>query len=295
MQVERISYQNEWLDNVILKAKFVMEQLAKETFNRYREIGKIIGESGYKKGQWNDKHKQKFLDDLGISRPTFTRMVQLGAMEEPEFVRVTNQFSSFNEWTHQGSIAKKAKREREIQVIREAIKHIEPPQQKYDVIVVDPPWNYGTDYDPDTRRGACPYPEMTLEEIRNVKLPMAENCVLWLWTTNAFMEDAFKILRTWGFEPKTILTWAKNKFGVGYWLRGQTEHCILAIKGTPIYDQEKAANYSTLLKADVGEHSEKPQEFYDLVDAVCVGWKYDYFARKKREGWSVHGTLEDEL
>jgi len=290
-QVERITYEDEWLDNVIQQAKYKFEELAKQTFNRYREIGKIILDSGYRKGTWEDKHKQKFMIELGIQHATFSNMVKLGDMEETEFSSVTRNFPSYYLWTHKGSLAKKAKREREIAVLREAIKFIEPPKQLYDVVVLDPPWNYGTEYNPDTRRVASPYPEMSVEEIKNLTLPTTENCVLWLWTTNAFMHDAFHILEAWGFQPKTILTWVKNRIGVGEWLRGQTEHCILAVKGQPTISLK---SQSTVLHAPNKGHSEKPTEFYDFVDSLCVGWKLDYFARKKREGWHVLGTLEGE-
>jgi len=42
------------------------------------------------------------------------------------------------------------------------------------------------------------------------------------------------VLDAWGFEQKTILTWAKDKMGNGAWLRGQTEHCIMAVRETPL-------------------------------------------------------------
>jgi len=57
---------------------------------------------------------------------------------------------------------------------------VPPLTGTYDVIVVDPPWAYGTEYDPDGRRTASPYPEMSLDEIKAIQLPASDNCVLWL-------------------------------------------------------------------------------------------------------------------
>lgn len=91
-----------------------------------------------------------------------------------------------------------------------------------------------------------------------------EHCILWLWTTNAFMRQAFACMDAWRFEQKTILTWVKRHFGVGEW-RGQTEHCLLAIRGKPVVRLTKQA---AALFAPVREHSRKPQEFYDLVEAL---------------------------
>jgi len=291
-ETERITYEYEWLDNVVSEVKLIMDQLAKETFKRYRESGKAILRSGYAKYTWKSEHKQYFIEKLGISDSTFKSMVRLGEMSQEKFDNVIVEFPSLYAYENRGSITKKEKRKREIEVLKEAIKFLEPPQQLYDVVVIDPPWNYGTEYDPDTRRGACPYPEMTTEEIMNLKLYNTENCILWLWTTNAFMKDAFRILEVWGFEPKTILTWVKNNIGVGTWLRGQTEHCILAVKGNPLYDFEKAKSCSTYLVAKSNGHSEKPDEFYKLVEGLCPGWKLDYFATKQREGWATFGTME---
>ena len=64
---QRVTYEDEWLDNVIRTAKYVMEELAKQTFKRYREIGKLILESGYRKGAWKDKHKEKFYEEIQMS------------------------------------------------------------------------------------------------------------------------------------------------------------------------------------------------------------------------------------
>ena len=71
---------------------------------------------------------------------------------------------------------------------------------------------------------------MAIDEIAAMDIPAEDNCILWLWTTNAFMHDAYHVLDAWGFTPKTILTWVKSRMGTGDCLRGITEHCILATK-----------------------------------------------------------------
>ena len=189
---------------------------------------------------------------------------------------------------HQGKLKlKKALREIELEEKREAIKHLKTPKGKYDVIVVDPPWPYRTEYDPDTRRAASPYPEMSIEEIKKMKTPASDNCILWLWTTNQFMHEAYHILEVWGFTPKTILTWVKPKIGLGVWLRGQTEHCILAVKGKPIIT---LTNQSTVLDGRLEGHSNKPDEFYKLAEDLCSGKKLDIYFGEGRKGWKLYGT-----
>jgi len=55
--------------------------------------------------------------------------------------------------------------------------------------------------------------------------------------------------------------------GTGEWLRGQTEHCLLATRGRPIFLH---GSHTTMLQAATpGKHSRKPEEFYFLVGETC--------------------------
>ena len=172
------------------------------------------------------------------------------------------------------------------------ISSIPLPEGTYQVIVIDPPWPYGGSYDPDTHRVASPYPEMSLEELAALDIPSANDCILWLWVTNGFMHEAYHILEAWTFEPKTILTWFKERTGVGYWLRGETEHCLLAIKGHPPISHEVAI--TTHLKVKSVSHSSKPDEFYEIVGKLCGQatelTHLEMFARKRRKEWSTWGN-----
>jgi len=184
---------------------------------------------------------------------------------------------------------KKIEREQEIKELKKKIEESAsaPLTMEYDVIVVDPPWPYGTEYDPDGRRAASPYPEMSLDEIKAIELPASENCVLWLWTTHKFMRYAFEVIDAWGFREVAILTWVKDRIGLGMWLRSQTEFCIMAVKGSP---KVNLTNQSTVIYGKLREHSRKPDEFYEMVDSLCIGRKLDYFSREKREGWDQYGN-----
>jgi N6-adenosine-specific RNA methylase IME4 len=114
--------------------------------------------------------------------------------------------------------------------------------------------------------------------------------VLWLWTTNSHMREAFDVLEAWGFSHKTILTWVKDRLGAGNWLRGQTEHCLMAVRGKPAVE---LTNQTTILQGPVRAHSQKPDEFYTLVEKLCPAPRYAYlFSRSHRERWDCHG---DEL
>ena len=165
-----------------------------------------------------------------------------------------------------------------------------PGNGPYRVAVVDLPWPYENRADDPSHQGARPYPMMTIAQMcaLSVSSIMHDDAVLWLWTTNAYMREAFAVLDAWGFEQKTILTWVKDRFGTGDWLRGQTEHCLLAMRGHPVVT---LTNQSTVLFAPMRGHSLKPCEFYDLVKSLCPAPRYaDLFSRyRHNEKWDCHG------
>jgi len=176
---------------------------------------------------------------------------------------------------------KKAKQVKEIKVLT-------PPKGEFNVIVVDPPWPGSGGYDPDGFRGSGDhYPSMSLEAIKAIELPAAKDCVLWLWGIDINLREALDVIEAWGFERKSTLIWVKDKIGMGAWLRNQHEYCFLAVKGKPVFHGE---SIPSILHAPRRKHSEKPSEFYELVEkASPYKAKLDYFARKKREGWQVFG------
>lgn len=164
------------------------------------------------------------------------------------------------------------------------------PEGEYHVIVLDPPWRYDGGelaHDAEGFRGVVDYPTMALEDIAAIELPAAEHCVLWFWTTHRFMRHALDMLEAWGFEEKAILTWVKDRMGIGRWLRSKSEFCVMAVKGSPPVN---LTNQTTVLEAPLREHSRKPDEFYAMVDELCVGRKLDYFSRQKRDGWDQYGN-----
>jgi N6-adenosine-specific RNA methylase IME4 len=96
------------------------------------------------------------------------------------------------------------------------------------------PWQYETG-------GALPYPTMPRDEIKAMLVGRiaGEAALLWLWTTNAHLRVAF---------------WVKDRMGTGDWLRGQIEHCLLAIRGKPAFLN---GSHTTVIQAARREHSRK--------------------------------------
>ena len=188
---------------------------------------------------------------------------------------------------------RKQEKEAQKQLAIEAIGTLTEPTGKYHVLVVDPPWPYEKRKDDITHAGKVEYPTMSIEDLEALDIPAEDDAILWLWTTNAFMHEAFHLCEAWGFQQKTIITWVKQRAGIGQWALGQTEHCLLCVKGSPVHNSAHITHMTTALFADRREHSRKPDEFYDLVEKMCYGRKLDYFSREKREGWDQWGAEAD--
>lgn len=185
----------------------------------------------------------------------------------------------------------------------------------FDVIVVDPPWSYGQPtqdimrnrgnaarhYTTIGKGGAGEINRRTGEGVQEIidSAPVsawaAKNSHCYLWTTNPKLPFAFAVLTAWGFEYKTTLTWVKTtaanevlRGGMGWFFRGATEHVLFGVRGNkPIPASVRQPN---VLLANRGRHSEKPNDFYALLDTIYpTERKLDVFARRMREGWHVYG------
>jgi N6-adenosine-specific RNA methylase IME4 len=162
---------------------------------------------------------------------------------------------------------------------------------KYRTIVIDPPWDHeGLSI---AGRGAPEYAVMSHDEL--LALPVGEwaeeDCHLYLWTTNNFLTRAVELVQTWGFSYKTVLTWVKPRIGLGSYFRSSTEQVLFAVRGSMM---TRARDIATHFEAPTGEHSEKPQEFFRLVERASYGPYLEAFARKRRDGWEVWGNVSSE-
>lgn len=188
---------------------------------------------------------------------------------------------------------KKAERQAAIEAQRKAIEEAPSLNEQtenaglFDVIVLDPPWAYGREYDPQGSRVANPYPEMSQAELLEIIPPAKDNAVIFLWTTHQFIFDAKDLLDKWGFTYKATLVWNKEKIGMGRWLRMQCEFCLVGIKGKPFWEN---TTWRDIIHEPRREHSRKPEAFYEMVEAITAGRKLEYFARSKRAGWEVLGN-----
>lgn len=227
----------------------------------------------------------------GVSPRTVSSALWLEQKDSELFYQVANGTTTIPKARAQIKIKEKERLIEKIKISKQEF----PTDGPFDVLVVDPPWRYETRRNDPTHQGSLPYPDMDFDEILSLPISSisSKKSILWLWTTNAFMKQAFQCIEAWGFEEKTILTWVKTKPGTGNWLRGQTEHAILATRGNPTI---LTTFESTVLYGSNREHSRKPESFYQLVESICPGErKLDVFARTRRNGWVSWGIETEKF
>lgn len=166
---------------------------------------------------------------------------------------------------------------------------------KYRTIYVDPPWQETGGG--KIKRGADRhYSLMTLAEIEALpiaQLAHSEGCHLYLWVTNNFLRKAFEILDAWGFEYITVITWQKDRFGLGQYFRGITEHCIFAStkRRLPykLIDGKRAQGVTGFYEPKT-IHSRKPAEMRRMIERVSYEPRIELFARQTFPGWDCWGN-----
>ena len=173
------------------------------------------------------------------------------------------------------------------------------PDKKYKIIYADPPWSYGDKMKHCGGGADSHYSTMDIQEISNLPVNTIadDNCFLFLWGTWALLPESLKVIESWGFEYKTSgFVWlkqynnGKDVFGMGSYTRGNTEFCLMGVKGKP-----KRINntISQLVKTQIKSHSQKPNTVRDkIIELVGDLPRIELFARTKIHGWDVWGNDE---
>jgi N6-adenosine-specific RNA methylase IME4/ParB-like chromosome segregation protein Spo0J len=168
---------------------------------------------------------------------------------------------------------------------------IHTTKNKYRIIYADPPWAYGDSRSGTDATGAKDhYPTMPLKDI--CALPIKditdENAVLFLWVTSPLLEDCFSVIKAWGFKYKSSFVWDKIKHNMGHYNSVRHEFLLICTKGSCVPDNAKL--FDSVQSIERGEHSEKPEEFRDIINTLYnTGKKIELFARKNIDNWDTWG------
>ena len=168
-------------------------------------------------------------------------------------------------------------------------------------ILADPPWQFQNrtgKVAPEHKR-LNRYPTMDLQGICD--LPVAEvaqdTAHLYMWVPNALLPEGLEVMKAWGFTYKSNLIWHKIRKdggsdgrGVGFYFRNVTEIILFGTRGKNARTEAPGRRQVNMIETRKREHSRKPDEQYELIEACSPGPYLELFARGERPGWAVWGN-----
>lgn len=175
----------------------------------------------------------------------------------------------------------------------------------FSTVLADPPWRFQNrtgKMAPEHRR-LSRYGTMELPEIMALPVPecTAATAHLYLWVPNALLPDGIQVLRAWGFEYKSNLVWHKVRKdggsdgrGVGFYFRNVTELVLFGVKGKNARTLAPGRRQVNLISSQKREHSRKPDQLYDLIEACSPGPYLELFARGTRPKWAAWGNQAEQ-
>lgn len=177
--------------------------------------------------------------------------------------------------------------------------------RKFGTILVDPPWQFQNrtgKIAPEHKR-LSRYGTMTLDDIK--ELPVAKIAAptshLYLWCPNALLPEGIEVMKAWGFHYKSNLVWHKIRKdggsdgrGVGFYFRSVTELILFGIRGKDARTLKPGRTQVNYLSSMKREHSRKPDEQYEIIQACSMGPFIELFARGARRSWAIWGNQADE-
>ena len=176
---------------------------------------------------------------------------------------------------------------------------------RFRTILADPPWRFTNrtgKMAPEHRR-LSRYGTMTHAEIASlpVRQITADPAHLYLWVPNALLPEGIEVLRAWGFEYKSNIVWHKVRKdggsdgrGVGFYFRNVTELVLFGVKGKNARTLAPGRRQVNMIETRKREHSRKPDELYEIIEACSPGPYVELFARGTRANWASFGNQADD-
>lgn len=272
-----------------------------------RRLGIMLTEQkrtvGMNRGGWESRgsdgepqDRVPTLAEVGIDKKLSARSQKIGGIGEQAFEAMVESVRGRIAGGDRISLdvvavdkkERRAERERDL-----AAKQASLPNKRYGVIYADPEWRFEV-YSRETgmdRAADNHYPTSSVEEICNRPVAdiAADDCVLFLWATVPMLPDALRVMDAWDFQYKSHCIWAKDRIGTGYWFRNQHELLLIGTRGN-VPAPAMGTQIASLVDAPVGRHSEKPVEFYELIEGYFPNLpKIELNARAARPGWDAWG------
>lgn len=237
------------------------------------------------------------LKDLGLTKKQSFNWQHLSELAQEDFEKrlaaaQRQAFDSVDLTPEEKTEAKKRIRTAHEDALAHQIRSL--PTKRFGLILADPewkfvPWNEETGSD---RMASNHYATSVLSDIKKRDVPSiaADDCVLALWATVPMLPQALEVMEAWGFEYRSHCVWLKNKMGMGYWFRNVHELLLIGVKGD-VPAPAPGTQWESAFDADVGEHSEKPEEAYQMLEQYFPTLpRIELNSRKVRPGWAHWGA-----
>ena len=173
---------------------------------------------------------------------------------------------------------------------------------KYDLIVADPPWKQAKggkkSVRPESSGTELDYPVCSLEEIKEhltqaTSLASGENSILFLWTIDKYLFEAQKIAEELGYKLHARMIWDKvTGIPAAFTVRYGHEYLLYMYKGklTPVAIEERGKIH-TVFREQVKRHSQKPEISFEIINRLYpTARKLELYARTEREGYDCWGN-----
>jgi N6-adenosine-specific RNA methylase IME4 len=262
-----------------------------------RLAGQILAESDIRPGRrWDNCESTSTiipptLAELGIDRHQSSRWQKEAAIPDDIFEQHIAEVKAAGEKVTAAGVSRLIKEHAQANIVAAALENPPIPTGRYSVIYADPPWDYEFSRS-ESRSVGNHYPTMTIEELADVPVPsLAEkDAVLFLWATSPKLSVSLNLMDCWGFDYRTCMVWVKDRIGMGYYARQQHEILLIGKRGEPALPLE-SDRPSSVVNAPRGEHSAKPEVFYEIIERMYPGRSYlELFARSRRDGWISWGN-----
>jgi N6-adenosine-specific RNA methylase IME4 len=177
--------------------------------------------------------------------------------------------------------------------------------RQFGCILADPPWQFVNrtgKMAPEHKR-LNRYGTMDLDAIAALPVEKITSSTahLYLWVPNALLPEGLHVMKAWGFSYKSNIIWHKIRKdggsdgrGVGFYFRNVTEILLFGVRGKNARTLQPGRTQVNYLGTRKREHSRKPDEMYDIIEACSPATRIELFARGKRPGWAVWGNQADE-
>ena len=175
--------------------------------------------------------------------------------------------------------------------LRTALAQLSPAS--FATALVDPAWRFinSTGKVAPEHRRLHRYSTLTTEQICALEVSRVMNSPahLYLWVPNALLPDGLAVMAAWGFTYKSNIVWHKVRQdggsdgrGVGFYFRNVTELVLFGVRGKNARTLAPGRRQVNLLATRKREHSRKPDEQYEIIEACSPGPYLELFARAEQ-------------